>query len=526
MAGKNTNLPAPSKIRCDYLFLSFVAALISLCSLLFFYHHNALMLYGDAVAHMNIARRVFDSRTPGFLELGTVWLPLPHIIDMPFVVKDWLWQTGLGAAIPSMIAYVAGTLGIFRLVRALASRTAAWIATLIYMLNPNLIYMQATAMTESLYLALFIWAVIYFSEFVQQVNTDPQRARRLLERCALMLAASMLVRYDGWFLAVAVILTALFVIWKQQPKDAAVWRGFISLVLLCGATAGLWLAYNHGAFYDAMAFATGPYSARAIAKRMVGMPTYPGQNDPRTATLYVLKVIRLNPGEATPEYLLFTVATVALLALIYFARRYSPWLLLWIPLPFYILSVAWGGAPVYFPQWWPYSYYNVRYGLELLPAVAVFVALGYQFLQNLFPRRMSAAVIALLVIISYVSAWGHSPICLREAQVNGRARSALTERLAMELSHLPPNSTLMMSAGWFPGALQQAGIHFVRVLRESNHPEWDIALSHPAVAADYIIAFEGADVYRAVRLFPKGLQLVAIIETPTQPKAFIYHSVR
>ena len=274
-----------------------------------------------------------------------------------------------------------------------------------------------------------------------------------------------------------------------------------------------------------MAFATGPYSARAIARRMVGMPSYPGQNDPRTAVLYVLKVIRLNLGEGIAEYILLTVAVVSLLALIYFARRYSPWLLLWIPLPFYILSVAWGGAPVYFPQWWPYSYYNVRYGLELLPAIAVFVALGYQFLQNLFPRRISAAVIAFLVTISYVSVWSHSPICLREAQVNGKARSELTEQLAAQLGKLPLNSTLMMSGGWFPGALQQAGIHFARVLRESNHPEWDIALSHPAGAADYIIAFEGDDVYRAVRLFPNGLRLVATVETPTQPKAFIYQSV-
>jgi len=41
-------------------------------------HHHALLNYGDAVAHLNIARRVFDSRIPRFSELGSVWLPLPH----------------------------------------------------------------------------------------------------------------------------------------------------------------------------------------------------------------------------------------------------------------------------------------------------------------------------------------------------------------------------------------------------------------------------------------------------------------
>ena len=69
------------------------------------------------MAHINIARRVFDSRTPGLLQLGTVWLPLPHLLMIPFLLSDWMWQTGVGGSIPSMIGYVFGVAGIFRLVR-------------------------------------------------------------------------------------------------------------------------------------------------------------------------------------------------------------------------------------------------------------------------------------------------------------------------------------------------------------------------------------------------------------------------
>ena len=36
---------------------------------------------------------------------------------------------------------------------------AAWTAAILFAANPNLIYMQATAMGETLYLAFFIWAV-------------------------------------------------------------------------------------------------------------------------------------------------------------------------------------------------------------------------------------------------------------------------------------------------------------------------------------------------------------------------------
>src|SRR5437588_1255950 len=90
-----------------------VASCISLIAFLHFFRRGEILLYGDAVAHLNIARRAFDSRTPGLLQLGTVWLPLPHLLMIPFLLSDRAWQSGLGGSIPSMVAYVSGVLGIF-----------------------------------------------------------------------------------------------------------------------------------------------------------------------------------------------------------------------------------------------------------------------------------------------------------------------------------------------------------------------------------------------------------------------------
>jgi hypothetical protein len=83
----------------------------------------------------------------------------------------------------------------------------------------------------------------------------------------------------------------------------------------------------------------------------------------------------------------------------------------------------------------------------------------------------------------------------------------------------------MMECGAHPGALQNAGIHFRRVLREGNHPEWTIGLSDPAHAADYLVAFQGDELSLAVRVFPQGLRPVAIVETPGQSKATIYRTM-
>ena len=97
--------------------LAWLTACVSIFSFLFYFRRGEVLLYGDAVAHINIARRVFDSRTPGLLQLGTVWLPLPHLLMIPFLLSTSLWQTGIGGSIPSMAAYIFGVIGVFRLMR-------------------------------------------------------------------------------------------------------------------------------------------------------------------------------------------------------------------------------------------------------------------------------------------------------------------------------------------------------------------------------------------------------------------------
>ena len=48
-----------------------------------------------------------DSRNPGLAQLGGVWLPLPHLLMLPFVQKMEWWQNGLAGAWPSLVCYIA-----------------------------------------------------------------------------------------------------------------------------------------------------------------------------------------------------------------------------------------------------------------------------------------------------------------------------------------------------------------------------------------------------------------------------------
>src|SRR5690242_6485330 len=578
--------PPDPRLRAIIL-VGYIAGFASLIAFLWYFRHNQVLLYGDAVAHINIARRVFDSRTPGLKQLGTVWLPLPHLLIIPFIFSDWSWQTGLGGSWPFMIAYVAGAIGIFRLVRdgvapasglapasryenvapasgvAPASRRlsrgrpahgedrssdswvlrlAPWFAALIFAANPNLLYMQSTAMTETLYLALFIWAVIFLADFIRQ-RYSPDLAEQAnaggsLVRCGICLALSMLTRYDGWFAACVFSIVVVLLLLRRDPSPQPPLRLrrpvliFAAVVIVVPA---FWFAYNAAIYGDPLDFARGPYSARGIEQRTSkpGEAHHPGYHSLSTAAIFFVKSAELNQAEGPLERPWLALAAAGIVLLLVYYRRLGAWLLLLIPLPFYALSIAYGGVPIFMPVWWPFSFYNVRYGLQLLPAFAVFFAfLLHWGLQRISQQRwqITAAIAAFAFVgASYGFAWHAQPICLQEAVANARTRVAFERSLAEYLRFLPPNSTFLMYIGGHVGALQDAGIHLSRVIHEGNHGDpalwgkegmWQRALADPAKYADYAIGFDDDEVTKSAEAHHYPALLV--IHTVGQPAATIF----
>jgi len=444
--------------------LALLAAL-SASAIAYFYSRGYLLYYGDATAHLNIARRIIDTRTPGLDQIGTVWLPLPHLLMLPFVRSDRLWQSGLAGAIPSGICFVVAGLFLFLAARrAFSSGEAGAAAGLLLALNPNLLYLQSIAMTEAVFLAALA-ALLYFT-----VRFRERQSLGWAAAAGLAAAAGSLTRYDGWFLIPFVALFFLLAAQRRRWLTALVFVGIAALGPLA------WLAHNWWYSGNLLEFYNGPYSAKAIYQRQLdaGLARYPGDHEWGKAWLYFRAAVQLCVG--WPLVWLGVAGAVASLL----KRVLWPLALLALPPIFYVCSMYSSSTPIYVPHLWPYSYYNTRYGLAALPLLA----LAAGALVAIAPprlRRLAAVVVVLVGIAGWLAyprqeGW----ICWKESQVNSVARRAWTRETAEFLrAEYRTGDGALIFFGDLAGVFQQAGIPLRQTLHQDNEPLWWAALARP-----------------------------------------------
>lgn len=477
---------------------------LSAAAVWWFLGRNQLLWYGDAAAHLNTARRIIDSRTPGPSQIGTSWLPLPHLLMVPLVGDNRFWQSGLAGAIPSAMCFIiAGVLWFCAVRRIFASEAAGVAAVALFVLNPNMLYLQAIPMTESMWFAALagvLYATVRFAE------------RRSLIWAALAGIAALAgaqIRYDAWFVVPFVYVYLLV-------------RGGLAPALLFGAIAAAgpisWMAHNWWYYGDALYFYHGPGSAKAIAKR----GPFPGFGNWGLSLLYVREAARLCAGSV-----LFWVGITGIPAAA-LKRAFWPIVLLLTPAAFYAVTMYSSVSPIHMPHLWPHSYYNTRYGTALLPMLA----LGGAALIALIPERFQPLA-AIAMVAAAVAPWVTNPrpdawVVWKESQVNSVARRAWTHQTAEFLRReVKPHDSIFIGFGDQTGILQQAGIPLRRTLYDGNNPHWLAALARPDLFLweDWAVAISGDRIASAMRRARKSdahYRLVKIVWVEGAPPIEIY----
>ena len=146
----------------------------------------------DARAHLVVARRVIDSLTPGWQQVGAVWLPLPHLLNMLPVQIDSMYRSGASAIAISVLSTAVASWGLSSVImRVTGSSSGAIAGSALLLLNPNVLYLQSTPMTEPLLLATVMTGIALTAAWIDGDRRWPVAA-------GLALAAACLTRYEAW----------------------------------------------------------------------------------------------------------------------------------------------------------------------------------------------------------------------------------------------------------------------------------------------------------------------------------------
>jgi hypothetical protein len=223
---------------------------------------------------------------------------------LPFSLVDLFFKTGLAGTFVSLPSIAITATILYKIIKAQTG--ISWIALLgacLYFLNPNILYLGITAMTEALFMLFFVVAAFYF----QKCDTSDLFSSRLdhyifsikkpivcfdgpkqtlsskhksiisnnLFKCSFFVALATLCRYEAWpipvVLALFIFLSLLRVRTIDKGKEA--WASnkkrlicSLTCVVLSFSGVILWISYNWIYYDSPLEFLFSPYySAAALA---------------------------------------------------------------------------------------------------------------------------------------------------------------------------------------------------------------------------------------------------------------------
>jgi len=372
--------PLDEKKVMSYLIL--LTCIIGLIAQIYSYYNELIFCpnFGDPASRLDSSRRFYDSITPGIWnQIGTVWLPAHMILLLPFTKISILWQTGIAGSIVGFISYLISSILIFKIIfRITKEKFSAFLGWAIYTLNPNILYLQTTAMSEVVF---FMFVIITF--YFLQVLADEGERMDVVKASFFMMGA-VATRYEGWVIMFFLSLFIFYVYFKKKHKPLLYALTFVSTSV---AFILFWLYHNWKRYGDPLEFQRGKYSLFRHANAFLEANLLPQKGNLFLSIDLYTKAVLINTG-----WFIIIIFLIGLILYIYNnrlnIRTIFPYALL-ILYPFSIYSLYEGQNVILLPNSEPPGFVHSRYGLSLLPAIAIFGGCGYKYLKDMeFFRKL------------------------------------------------------------------------------------------------------------------------------------------
>ncbi len=470
--------------------IAILAALIALAVAAYLVPNGWGLAYSDAQSHLTIARRLFDTRSPiDISALGTVWLPIPHLLLAPFALFTWAWHTGWAAAFLG-----AGCLGITAsgLYRAAArwgaGRAARLVTVAAAVLNPTMLYVTSTALTEPVLIAAMAACLAGLANFANRSRLSSPGEVAIF--AGIPAAVAVLSRYEGWALSVTGALFVVVVAWRRTHQIRKALTSGIGYVVFPLLAMLAWLSYNWVVFHNPLEFATGEYSANAQQTGIVS-------SGATTKGNLVATFNAVNLAVATSVgWIVLIMAALGLVAALTVLRARNRLLFLVTSATSYLFLIValYTGQAVIWNQAVGASYiWNNRFGMASILPAALLTGLVVDAIPALISKRASVAwrrttsgvVAGLAVFALLVQFWwflqapATRSLVLTEASVSMTNSSDSRQAASWLAAHYNGGGILIDETVWSNAVLPHIGIPLREYYLQANGALFSAAVADP-----------------------------------------------
>jgi hypothetical protein len=439
---------------------------VGLAAAIYYAHANLTLSHYDARAHLVVARRILDSMTPGWQQIGAVWLPLPHLLNMVPVQVDAWYRSGASGVALSVLSTGVAAWALARFILASTGSIAGGATSgALLVVNPNLLYIQSTPMTEPLLIATACLSLTLLAGWIERDASGWPTAP------GLALTAMCLTRYEGWLIGAAALVLAALVLLRRGARPARVATALLQLALFPAIAIALFTANSR--------WTVGTW----FIPRDFFVPENEALGRPALAWTQVRESVYRLSGSAFvwPAYAGAAMAGSAFVL----SRRRGMTLLL--------LSLAAAAAL----PWYAYLQghpLRIRYGLLLVAACAALAGAGIGLLWR--PIRGIAAAALVAIAVFQTSPLDRQAPLIVESQrdaANAAGRLTVTTYLKQHYKGDTPIMMSMGSLGHYMHDLGREGFAIRNFLQEGNGEVWRYAVLGPKSYVNWVVIEERAE---------------------------------
>lgn len=465
----------------DALYALYLLSILSLIAFFVYFQDGTHLIYADAISRLNIARKVIDNITPGLPQLGNVWLPLPQILMLPFIWNKDLWHSGIAGYLMSGSMFVIGGFFIYKSAKLISNSILASLFSLgIYALNINILYLQSTAMSESIFLCTLSMTIYFFLRWFYTKNDSN------LMLAAFSVSMMTLIRYEGLAILLSSIPMVFLYSYLRDKKLRKAEGNTILYSTLAVVGFGLWTVYLTVIFGDPLYWRTYYATAQATGDGSIAFTQaksfFAATWQYFTSFVWMVGVI---PA-------IYTIIAIVIISYTSIKNKSYYFLPLFMPLSIFLFMVLtlMRNTPIVQPDLslqnilsGTTSYgvgFNIRYGLLLLPWVAILSAYLFR------AKYLFVKVLLFLIFAIQVYSYFQSNVTLIY-QIPHSIREKPYAKATEYLKKNYDGGKILISAGSEEDQMFLMGFDYKTYIHEGAGKYWKESLDNPSRYARWIV---------------------------------------